>query len=72
MRSQRGKTFARTVRLQAALRRIAGGQPLADVAIACGYYDQPHMTRDFSRLAETSPAAWQQYAGSLTPLFVGR
>lgn len=66
------KRFARTIRLQAALRRIAGGQALADVALACGYYDQPHMTRDFNRLAETSPAAWQQYAGSLTPLFVGR
>jgi len=66
------KTFARMVRLQAALRRIAAGQPLADVAHACGYYDQPHMTRDFGRLAETSPAAWQQCAGSLTQLFVGR
>jgi AraC-like DNA-binding protein len=66
------KTFARLVRLQAALTRIAAGQPLADVAHACGYYDQPHMTRDFSRLAETSPAAWQQYAGNLTQLFVGR
>ena len=66
------KTFARTVRLQAALRRIAEGQTLADVAAACGYYDQPHMTRDFRRLAETSPAAWQQYGGALTPLFVGR
>ena len=54
------KSFARMVRLQAALRRIAAGEPLADVAIACGYYDQPHMTRDFSRLAETSPAAWQR------------
>ena len=66
------KTFARMVRLQAALRRIAAGQPLADVAQACGYYDQPHMTRDFSRLAATSPAAWQQCAGDLTPLFVER
>jgi AraC-like DNA-binding protein len=66
------KTFARMVRLQAALRRIAEGQPLADVAHACGYYDQPHMTRDFGRLAETSPASWQQCAGSLTQLFVGR
>jgi AraC-like DNA-binding protein len=66
------KAFARIVRLQAALRRIAAGQPLADVALACGYYDQPHMTRDFARLADTSPAAWQQYGGSLTPLFVGR
>jgi AraC-like DNA-binding protein len=66
------KAFARTVRLQSALRRIADEQPLADVAIACGYYDQPHMTRDFSRLAETSPAAWQQSSGILAPLFVGR
>ena len=66
------KTFARTVRLQAALRRIAAGEALADAAVACGYYDQPHMTRDFRRLAETSPAAWQQYGGAITPLFVGR
>ena len=74
------KAFARLVRLQSALRRIAGGHPLADVAHACGYYDQPHMTRDFARLAETSPATWQQHAlrpgpgqgGDLTPLFVGR
>jgi AraC-like DNA-binding protein len=64
------KSFARVVRLQSALRQIAEGETLADVAHACGYYDQPHMTRDFSRLAETSPAAWQQYAGDLTQLFV--
>jgi AraC-like DNA-binding protein len=64
------KSFARLVRLQTALRRIAAGQALADVAHACGYYDQPHMTRDFSRLADTSPAAWRQYAGDLTQLFV--
>jgi AraC-like DNA-binding protein len=67
------KTFARLVRLQAALGRISRGEPLADVAHACGYYDQPHMARDFSRLAETSPAAWQRLAGAaLTPLFVAR
>lgn len=66
------KTFARMVRLQAALRRLAAGQSLAEVAHACGYYDQPHMTRDFSRLAETSPAAWQRYGGGMTQLFVGR
>ena len=66
------KVFARLVRLQAALRRISAGDPLADVAHACGYFDQPHMARDFSRLAETSPSAWQAHAGSLAPLFVGR
>jgi len=66
------KTFARLVRLQSALRGIANGRPLADVAIACGYYDQAHMARDFDRLAETSPAAWRRHAGVLTPLFVAR
>ena len=66
------KMFARLVRLQSALRGIANGWPLADVAIACGYYDQAHMARDFNRLAETSPAAWRRHAGVLTPLFVAR
>jgi AraC-like DNA-binding protein len=66
------KMFARLVRVQSALRRVGNGDPLVDVAIACGYYDQAHMARDFDRLAETSPAAWRRYAGVLTPLFVAR
>ena len=44
----------------------------ADAAVACGYYDQAHMARDFGYLAETSPTAWRRYAGVLTPLFVSR
>jgi|SRR5436190_5330853 len=64
------KTFARIARLQRALARIAGGASLADAAHACGYYDQPHMTRDFARLAETSPAAWSASGADLTRLFV--
>ena len=66
------KTFARITRLQAALGRIAAGDSIADAAYACGYYDQPHMTRDFGRLAATSPATWQRHSGNLTPLFVAR
>jgi len=66
------KSFARLARLQSALRRISAGEPLADVAHACGYYDQPHMARDFSLLAEMSPAAWRQFGGTLAPLFVTR
>ena len=66
------KVFARLVRLQAALRRISDGEALADAAVACGYYDQAHMARDFGHLAETSPTAWRRYAGVLTPLFVSR
>ena len=64
------KTLARIVRLQQALRRVRAGLPLMEVALACGYYDQAHMTRDFRQLAAMSPGAWQQHAGDLAPLFV--
>jgi AraC-like DNA-binding protein len=64
------KTFSRIVRLQAALRRVRQGSPLTDVAVACGFYDQAHMTRDFRELASMSPGAWQTHAGDLAPLFV--
>jgi AraC-like DNA-binding protein len=64
------KTLSRIVRLQAALRLVRAGRPLPDVALACGYYDQAHMARDFRQLASISPAAWQSHAGDLAPLFV--
>jgi AraC-like DNA-binding protein len=64
------KTFARLARLQSALARIADGASLADAAIACGYFDQPHMTRDFTRLGETSPSAWREADGTLAKIFV--
>jgi AraC-like DNA-binding protein len=64
------KTFSRIVRLQAALRGIREGRALTDVALACGYYDQAHMTRDFRKIAAMSPGAWQAHAGDLAPLFV--
>jgi AraC-like DNA-binding protein len=65
------KTFARIARLQRALSGIAAGASLADAAHACGYYDQPHMARDFARLAGTSPSAWSASGADLTRLFVG-
>ena len=34
---------------------------LAEIAIACGFSDQSHFTRIFSRLQGTSPAAWRRY-----------
>ena len=59
-------------RAQQAASLLRHGKSILDTVYEMGYYDQPHMTRDFRRLAETSPAAWQQYGGALTPLFVGR
>jgi AraC-like DNA-binding protein len=64
------KTFSRIVRLQGALRRVRQGRSLTEVALASGFYDQAHMTRDFRELASMSPGAWQTHAGDLAPLFV--
>ena len=64
------KTFARIVRLQAALARIREGRRLSEVAIDCGYYDQAHMARDFRQLAALSPSVWQAHPGELAPLFI--
>jgi AraC-like DNA-binding protein len=64
------KAFARLVRLQRALRQIRDGAALGEAALACGYFDQAHMSRDFSRLAEMSPLAWREHAGELAALFV--
>jgi AraC-like DNA-binding protein len=65
------KTFARIIRLQAALRRVRQGRPLNDVALECGFFDQAHMSRDFRELAATSPGAWLNHDGALAKLFVG-
>jgi AraC-like DNA-binding protein len=65
------KTFAKIVRLQAALRGVRRGRSLVDVALACGYYDQAHMARDFRELAMIAPGAWQTHTGDLASLFIG-
>jgi AraC-like DNA-binding protein len=65
------KTFARIIRLQAALRRVRQDRPLDDIALSCGFFDQAHMSRDFRQLAATSPAAWRAHVGDLAGLFVG-
>jgi transcriptional regulator GlxA family with amidase domain len=53
------KTAARIFRFERAYGLISNlRQPLADVAAACGYADQAHMTRDWNALTGTSPKAW--------------
>ena len=34
--------------------------PIAEIAAACGFADQSHLTRVFSRLVGTPPAAWRR------------
>jgi len=57
------KQFYRIQRFSAALARIARGNvALADVAIASGYADQAHLSREFRELAGVSPSAYRPQA----------
>ena len=38
--------------------------PLTEVALACGFADQSHFTRVFTRSIGTSPGAWRRASGS--------
>lgn len=51
------KLFERIQRFQRAL-HVVSQMPLAQAAIDCGYYDQPHMNRDFAEFAGITPAQW--------------
>jgi len=58
------KLYCRVHRLQAALRLLARRPPppLADVALAAGYSDQPHLNRDFRELAGIAPSEYRAAA----------
>lgn len=54
------KAAARVLRFERACRllRSVRRPTLAEVALACGYYDQPHLNRDFTALAGCPLAQW--------------
>jgi AraC-like DNA-binding protein len=54
------KVFARVQRFQRLLRRVHGCEDVdwPDVALACGYYDQPHLIRDFRAFAGLTPSEY--------------
>ncbi len=48
-----------------ALARITGSvSPLAQIALECGFADQPHMTRAISALTGAPPSVWRRQTGS--------
>ncbi|WP_319804189.1 helix-turn-helix domain-containing protein [Nocardioides dongkuii] len=51
------KQLQRVARLQRS-RAMVGRRPLAEVATACGYADQAHLTREWTALAGCPPATW--------------
>ena len=44
-------------RVLSLLEREGGGR-LGEIAAACGYFDQPHLNRDFRAFAGASPGDW--------------
>jgi AraC-like DNA-binding protein len=54
------KLAARVVRFERARLLLQSGRrpALAEVAARCGYYDQPHLNRDFVELAGCPPGEW--------------
>ena len=58
------KMFARVLRFDRALRGLRGANAVdwAQLADACGYADQAHLTRDFTAFAGSPPAAFLRHA----------
>ena len=52
--------WLRQVRIERARASIGGGATLAQVAAACGFADQSHMTRAFVEHFGFTPGAWQR------------
>ncbi len=50
----------RRLRVEAAARELAAGDdPIAEVALRAGFYDQSHFTHSFRRYMRTTPAAYR-------------
>ena len=57
------KEFARTVRLQRAVRSAATSTDWPSIAADAGYYDQAHLIGDFRQLVGLTPGAFLKRAG---------
>ena len=54
------KVLARILRFQNTMAHLRSPKPsdLCSIALACGYADQAHMTREFQQLAGLAPTAF--------------
>lgn len=56
--------MARRVDLSKGLLVDGTARSLADIALICGFADQSHFTRTFSRIVGMSPGAWRRYGAA--------
>ena len=59
------KRFVRVRRFQAAVRTLHRGVnvPWAELALACGYYDQSHFANDFHAFSGMDPTTYSRRQG---------
>lgn len=62
------KTAARVLRFQHARHLLEAGQSPAAVAACCGYSDQSHLSREFTRLAGCTPAEFTRHRSGLSKI----
>ena len=53
-------TTLRRVRVARALARVAAGDPIAQVALSCGFADQSHLTKAVRRVTGRTPGGWRR------------
>lgn len=63
------KEFSRLVRFQNAAWMRLGKRNLSELSLDAGFYDQPHLTREFSSLSGYSPLTWYGKRDSILSLF---
>jgi transcriptional regulator GlxA family with amidase domain len=69
-RAATGRTphaFLTELRIARARALLAEGLPAAEVAIRCGFFDQPHFTRAFKRAVGATPAQFARAAADGPP-----
>lgn len=66
------KRFGRVRRFQEALDRLGSGRQVnwTEIALACGYADQPHLTREFQEFAGVSPTAYLRERDARFPTYL--
>jgi AraC-like DNA-binding protein len=52
--------YRRALRVLAAQRLLRRGDPVREVALACGFYDQAHLTRHFKAIVGVTPARYAE------------
>jgi transcriptional regulator GlxA family with amidase domain len=64
------KLLGRIIRFQQVFRAVEqSNSAWAEIALACGYYDQAHLIRDFNQFAQQTPALLFSNQSVLTESF---